>query len=206
MALAVSDMQVIEQIDVAQLAGCEDALSKAALIVIDTNIGDDALAWLTDAIDTQELFVDTVSTSKALRIKPYLATVHTLKTSRIEAEALSGIAAANQQSLGEIAGWFHARGVKRVFITLGQQGVFYSSGEERGQYRLDTAATGVRNVGGAGDAFLAGLACAWLDELSLEESLRLALAAADITLATPGTNNPALSRAAIAARLEKERG
>lgn len=206
MAIAVSDMGVIEHIGAAALADCEDTLNQASLIVIDTNLGDSALAWLAETLVGQVVFVDTVSTTKALRIEPYLAAVHTLKTSRIEAEALSGIDAAEEHSLREAATWFHARGVKRVFITLGEQGVFFSTGDQQGHYRLDAAATGVRNVGGAGDAFLAGLACAWLDELSLEDTLRFALAAAEVTLACPGTNNPSLSRAAIAARLERELG
>lgn len=204
--VAIADMHIIEQLGPEQLAGYEADLRQAALVVVDTNLAGDALGWITGTLAAQTLFVDTVSTTKALRIKPYLAAVHTLQASRIEAEALSGIAATGQQSLPDIAQWFHEQGVQRLFVTLGAQGVFYSTGEGQGQYRLDTADARVRNVGGAGDAFLAGLACAWLHDLSLEETLRLALAAADVTLASPGTNSPALSRAAITARLEKVRG
>ena len=206
MHIAIADMQVIDQIGPDQLAACEDVLQQAALVVVDTNLADDALAWMTTALGEKALFVDTVSTAKAIRIKPHLHVVHTLKTSRIEAEALAGIAVTSPQSLDEIAQWFHTQGVKRLFVTMGDQGVYYSTDEARGQYCLATEDAGVRNVGGAGDAFLAGLVVAWLDDLPLEESLRLASAAAAVTLASPGTNSPALSRAAVNARLEEEIG
>ena len=51
--------------------------------------------------------------------------------------------------------------------------------------------------GGAGDAFLAGLAYAWLKDWPLEESVQFALAAADITLSHPATSSPALSLTAV---------
>jgi pseudouridine kinase len=60
----------------------------------------------------------------------------------------------------------------------------------------------VRNAGGAGDAFLAGLAYSWLEDRDLETTLRFALAAADLTLSDPATSSPALSLAAVNKVLE----
>lgn len=205
MRVAVSDMSIIAALGAERLQASQAILEQAALVVIDTNLPDAALAWLADTLSAQTLFVDTVSATKAPRIKPYLAAVHTLKTSRIEAEALAELDAATEDQLGEMAEWFHSRGVERLFVTLGSEGVFYSAGASRGVLTLRSGEREILNAGGAGDAFLAGLVHAWLEHWPLEESARFALAAADVTLAHPGANNPELSFETIAARLERSR-
>ena len=206
MRAAVADMEIIEQLGVDHLQSCSDVLAVADLIVLDTNPGEEAIAWLVDAVGERPLFVDTVSTTKARRIRPWLGQIHTLKTSRIEAGALSGIAATDETTLRENAHWFHAEGVDRVFITLGDQGVFYSTKDKHGLIGPESVGDPITNASGAGDAFLAGLATAWLEGLTLEESMHLALAAAAITTACPGTNNPELSRDLLAAHLENALG
>ena len=205
MQVAVSDMGIVEQLNAARLRTIQDILERASLIIIDTNLPDAALAWLAENFSGQPLFVDTVSATKAPRIRPYLAAVHTLKTSQIEAEALAGLQAATEVQLAEIAEWFHSWGVERVFITLGSQGVFYSAGGSQGICQHGTGEPEIRNTGGAGDAFLAGLAHAWLEDWPAEDSLQFALAAAAVTLVHPGTNNPELSLETITARQESLR-
>jgi len=143
------------------------------------------------------LFVDTVSTSKALRIKPYLRAVHTLKPSLIEAEALAGIEARNDKQLPALAAWFHEQGVQRLFVTLGARGVFYSAGDSQGIEKLRANTSEMHNASGAGDAFLAGLAHAWLTEWPLKKSIGFSLAAASATLSHEQTSNPVLTLAAV---------
>jgi pseudouridine kinase len=58
-------------------------------------------------------------------------------------------------------------------------------------------ARAIRNAGGAGDAFLAGIAYAWLNDWSLMKSVQFALAAAEVTLSDNATSSPALSLAAV---------
>ena len=60
----------------------------------------------------------------------------------------------------------------------------------------------MRNTSGAGDAFLAGLTYAWLESLSLDESVRFALAAAEVTVSDRATSSSALSLTAINRILE----
>ena len=96
---------------------------------------DDALAWLTGTFAANTIFADTVSTAKALRIKPYLSSIHTLKTGTLEAEALTGMEARTQPQLRKLARRLHVAGVERVFITRGDKGVFYSRRLGRGSYR-----------------------------------------------------------------------
>lgn len=202
--LAISDMRVVDELGPEQLQGLEAMLKQAALIVLDTNLGEAALAWLTDTLRDRTIFVDTVSGTKASRIRPYLQAVHTLAPSAREAESLTGLPARTARQLPRVAQWCHDRGVERVFVTLGKRGVFYSSAESQGIVP-PLANRRKSNTGGAGDAFLAGLAYSWLERLGLEASLRFGLAAASITLGGDGSSSPMLSLSAIRRQLGESR-
>jgi len=204
MQVAISDMSIIDHVDADRLQSMQPMLQQSALIVIDSNLPDDALAWLADTFADKPIFADTVSTSKAPRLKPYLSSIHTLKTSAIEAEALTGLSAKTPEQLGKVAGHLHDQGVGRVFITRGEQGVFYSAGEAQGSQQPAGEKREVQNAGGAGDAFLAGLAYAWLENFDLNDTLRFALTTADITLSHAATSSPSLSLAAVNRAMEAD--
>lgn len=197
MQVAIADMSIIDHLGADRLRSQQAMLSQSSLNIVDTNLPDDALAWLTGTFADVPLFADTVSTAKAPRLKPYLSSIHTLKAGAIEAEALTGMPARTQAQLRKLAAWLHAEGVERVFITRGEQGAFYSTADAEGAKKRQRSKHNVRNSGGAGDAFLAGLAYAWLEGWPLDRTLGFALAAADITLSHPATSNPALSLTAV---------
>ena len=197
MHVAISDMTIIDALDSKRLRDHEAMLKQAALIVIDTNLCDDAIAWLSDTFADGTLFVDTVSTTKALRIKPYLAAVHTLKPALIEAEAIAGMRIATNKQLPKLAAWFHERGVQRLFITLGKRGVFYSTLDQQGIAKPPIHRRRLENAGGAGDAFLAGLAFSWLNDWQLKKTVQFGLAAASAALSHEMTNSPNLSLAIV---------
>ncbi len=202
MQVAIADMSIINNLSAERLQQHQAMLNQSALMILDTNLPDDALAWLAGTFAGNILFADTVSTTKALRLKPYLQSIHTLKTSALEAEALTGCEGRTQTQLRKLADRLHAEGVERVFITRGDKGVFYSTSDTHGVKKLQHDKREVHNAGGAGDAFLAGLAYAWLEDYSLDDSVLFALAAADITLSHSATSSPALSLAAINESLE----
>ena len=108
-----------------------------------------------------------------------------------------GLEARTQTQLRSIASQLHTDGVERVFITRGEQGVFYSTRDTQDVAEPLSVKRKIRSTGGAGDAFLAGLAYAWLQGWALDKSVQFALAAADITLSSPATSSPALSLTAV---------
>ena len=61
----------------------------------------------------------------------------------------------------------------------------------------------VANVGGAGDAFLAALACAWLRGWPLQQSLEFANAVARVALDSASTINPKMSFEVVLRKQEK---
>jgi len=195
MHAAVNDMAVMDELDASALQSHESILRQAELIVADTNLRESAVEWLCQNVGDTPLFVDTVSTLKAGRVAAHLEAVHTLKSNESEAESLSGIGARTKADRAQLADWFHARGVERLFVTLGKRGVFYSAHDASGIEKPRLTVT--RNTGGAGDAFLAGLALAWIEERPLLAAVRFALAAAELTIAEDATNSRRISRAAV---------
>jgi pseudouridine kinase len=204
MQLAIADMRIMDELNAERLAGVRSIIEKSSLIIIDANLPDDALAWLTDNFSEHTIFADTVSAMKAPRLRPYLGSIHTLKTGTIEAQALSGLEAQTDGQVQKLAEWIHSHGVRRSFVTRGDHGVFYSTDRTRAVMAPHENIPEIANTSGAGDAFLAGAAYSWLQDWSIEESVDFALAAAQITVQSDATCSPALSLAAIAHRLDPD--
>lgn len=190
MELAVSDMAIYDRLTPDHIAAHLDLLNNAALVVADTNIPAETLAFLAQAC-TAPLFVDPVSTAKAAKLGPILGRLHTLKANRLEASLLSGVDITDDESLERGAKVLLDIGLKRVFISLGPDGVLCAQGDEL--VRLPPVPGEMKNATGCGDAFVASLAWSFLEGLDLEQTARAGLAAAAIALAGAETINPAMS-------------
>ncbi len=114
--------------------------------------------------------------------------------------------------MGATASWPPPAGdqiEQRPALEAGDRGrrvEFYSTGDKQGVENMKRSRREVRNAGGAGDAFLAGLAYAWLEDWPLSKTLRFALAAADITLSHAATSSPALSLTAVNRAVKAQSG
>ena len=199
MALAVSDMEIYEHVTPAYLAARQNYLNNAQLIVVDTNIPAESIAWLADNVKVP-LFADPVSTAKAVKLKPVLGKLHTLKPNRLEAELLSGVAITDNASLERAAAGLLETGLHRVFISLGGDGV-YAADYMGGRCRLPCLKGNMVNTTGCGDAFMAALAWAYLEGTDLERTARAGLAAATIAMEGAETINPAMSVSALRQRM-----
>lgn len=151
MALAVSDMDICQKLTPQFLSSRLTLLNNAQLIVADANLPAESLRFLAESC-TPPLFVDPVSTVKAEKLRPILGKIHTLKPNRIEAELLSGVAIADAGSLHRAAQVLLDTGLRRVFISLGSQGVYAASHE--GALLLPCRPAEPVNATGAGDAFM----------------------------------------------------
>lgn len=197
MALAVSDMEIYDHVTPAWLQSRRAVLDNARLIVVDTNIPAESVAWLCDHVKPP-IFADPVSTTKAEKLRPVLGKLHTLKPNRIEAELLSGVAITDEESLERAAKTLLDTGLERVFISLGSEGVY--AADHSGSVRAPCLPAAVANSTGAGDAFMAALAWAWLEEADLAATAAYAQAAAAIAIEGEETINPAMSPEALRLR------
>jgi len=203
MQLAISDMRIMDELSAERLAAHQSAIEESSLIILDANLPDDTLAWITGTFSGHTIFADTVSTAKAPRLLPYLHAIHTLKTGTIEAEALTGLEATSDGEIQKLAEWVHSHGVARLLVTRGEHGIFYSTDRTRAIMAPHQNIPEISNTTGAGDAFLAGIAYSWLQQWSLERSVHFAMAAAQITIRSHTTCSPALSVAAIRQELDQ---
>lgn len=182
MAVAVNDMAVMDALDVAALHARRDALVHAAAVVVDCNLASESIGHIAGVLSGSPLFIDPVSSAKAGRVAPHLASVHTLKPNSAEAAILSGVDISGKRSLKSAAAALLSAGVQQVVISLGAEGVFFADSETSGT--LAPPQQAVASVTGAGDALMAGLVHAHLADLPIEEAVRFALAAAAVTVAS----------------------
>ena len=200
MALAVSDMEICKKITPAYLAAQLPLLQNAQVVVADTNLPEESLQYLTDNC-TAPLFVDPVSTVKAKKLLPILGKVHTLKPNRLEAELLSGVAIRTRADLDRAADVLMSKGLHRLFISLGSEGVYAAMGQQR--LVLPNLPGSMVNTTGCGDAFMAALVWAYLEGMDLEQTALAGLAAGSIAMESSQTINPALSASAVQGRMQR---
>lgn len=198
MALAVSDMDIYAKLTPQFLASRLSLLNNAQLIVADTNIPAESLRYLAENC-TPPIFVDPVSTTKAVKIAPILGRLHTLKPNLLEAELLSGVSITDKESLLRAARTLLDTGLHRVFISLGSHGVF--AADQTGSLLLPCRPANPVNATGAGDAFMAGLAWAYLEGTDLEHTALAGASAGAIASEGTETINPVMSPTALRARM-----
>ena len=104
-----------------------------------------------------------------------------------EAEFYTGIKITNEKEAKEASIKLLNIGLKRVIITLGEKGLFYSDGKEE----IYLKATQVKAIDttGAGDAFNGGLAYALSQNKSIKDSLNLANQVAGLSTLKLGAGN-----------------
>lgn len=190
MELAVSDMGIYDHLTPELMSTRIDFINKASLCICDTNIPQNTLEYLAEHCKCP-LFADTVSTTKAKKLKGILGKIHTLKPNRIEAEELTGIKIIDENSLKAAADCFLAKGMKQVFISLGDEGIYAANEHEH--VHLPCFPTEIVNTTGAGDSFVAALAWAWRQNFSLTDIARSGMAAATICIASETTISPYIS-------------
>ena len=200
MALAVSDMEIYDHVTPAFLAGRSRLLQNAQLIVIDTNIPAESIAWLADNVKLP-IFADPVSTAKAEKLRPVLGKLHTLKPNRLEAELLSGVTITDQKSLDKAVDVLLGTGLRRVFVSLGEDGVYAAAHNQR--LHVPCCPGTMVNTTGCGDAAMAAIAWAYLEGTGLERTARAAMAAGSIAMESSETINPNMSAQALKARAEQ---
>lgn len=198
MALAVSDMEIYRHLTPQVLAQRRKLLDGSRAVVVDANIPEESVAWLAENC-AAPLFADPVSTAKAAKLKPILGKLHTLKPNRLEAELLSGVPITDDESLNRAADALLETGLERVFISLGSEGVLAAGHSSR--ICLPCLPAEAVNTTGCGDAFMAALAWAYLQDMDLEDAAKAGLAAAAIAMEGGETINPALSEETLRARL-----
>ena len=176
-------------------------IENARICIIDTNTPIDVIHYVLDNFKSTKFYLDTVSSTKALKVKDKIGAFHTIKPNKIEAELLSGRKIESLQDMKAASTYFLNQGVQRVFISLGAEGVFYDDGTV--DQLIPNPKVEVVNATGAGDAFLAALAFSEFHQYDIDKSARFAMAAAILALSYEETINPNMSQETVEKKMKE---
>ena len=186
MKVAIADMEILSHLDIGKLTPVLKPLKKNDILVLDTNLTVEQIGQLIDSAGCS-IYVDPISTTKALKILGFLDKIDMLKPNRLEAEIISGMKLDNEEDYLPVLNWFIEKGCKNIVISLGKDGVIGSNGSEA--YHLSNTRVEIVNTTGAGDAFMAGYIYRQHKGLSFPEALKYALANSAIALISQDTVN-----------------
>lgn len=162
MAVAISDMQAVDRITPAEMEKRMPLINASQGCVLDANLPEDTLRYIA-AHASVPLTLDPVSCHKAHKVRPILPHLSAIKPNLMEAETLTG-----EQTPQKAARELRAQGVQRVFISMGEKGVYYAGPEEEGI--CPAIPLPAIPLTGAGDALMAGLTISLLNKKSTKEA------------------------------------
>ena len=104
--------------------------------------------------------------------KEFYSNIDYFTPNETEAEFYTGIKITNEKEAKQAANKLINLGIKKIIITLGEKGLFYSDGKE--EVYLKASYSKAIDTTGAGDAFNGGLAFGLLKEKPIKECLEFA--------------------------------
>ena len=194
--VAIGDFEIMQYVDSDYLRENERLLADADMIVIDATLSEDTLATLFALADQYDVRVCADPTTPALasRLCPYISQLHLIVPNAVETTALCGLdnAASDRDSAIETARRLVAIGAYIAVVTMGDQGLAYADGSGGGFIRA--IHTHVVDSTGAGDALTGAVIFGLLNDVPLDEAMRLGVTAAALTLQSSETVLPNLSQ------------
>ena len=195
MKLALADMEILEQMTTEHLENKAGIINESAIVLLDTNLPERIINFIVDRYcGGPLLFLDPVSARKAAKAASRIGSFDTVKMGRMEATILSGVEIPKKVTvtcLEEAANRLIGRGVRRVFITLGKEGVFTACAGK--SFFSPVRYVPPLNTTGGGDAYMAGIVYGTLRGWDEEAIVSFSLAMAGITVQSKSTVSPEMS-------------
>lgn len=194
MFVAASDMSIVKNLTPEFLDSNRELLRGAAAVVTDGCLDPELMRYLVrDAACGAPMFADAVSTSYARTIARFAGEFFAIKPNRMELEILADMPVTNDAELERAADAVIAKGVQKLFVSLGERGCYYASANGERMYRALKPVDIMADATGGGDAFTAAAVYAFINGFDAEKTLDYALAAGIIAISSESTINPAIS-------------
>ncbi len=179
MRLALNDMHILQKMTPALLENIPHSLQQNDILAADANLEADSIRFLLENCSCMKA-ADPVSVSKCGKFIPVLDRLDIFKPNRYEAERISGIRPADENSAAACLEWFRRQGVRETVISLGKEGILLGTQDYKVHLRHETV--NVHNATGAGDAFLGAYMAARLDGREALEAAGDGICAAVLTI------------------------
>ena len=185
----VDDLGIADALDSDYLLEHEWLFENAALIVIDATLSEDALDTvfeLAASYDTR-VCADPTSPHLAARLSSYIESLYLIVPNASETAALCALdePATERESAIGTAQQLVSMGATIAVVTLGERGLAYADSSGGGYLRA--IHTEVVDSSGAGDAFSGAVIFGLLNDVPIDEAMRLGVAAASLTLLSQDT-------------------
>lgn len=192
---ALDDIRATAALTPAYIRQHADRFKEASLVFIDANLPKDTMRTIFSLAEKARLPIcaDPTSTSLASRLRAYLPRLYLVTPNSGEAAILCDHAfeASHRQEALDAAKCLVAQGVEIAVVALAEFGVSYATSETSGY--IPAIRTKILDPTGAGDALTATVIFALLNDIPLDDAVRLGVTAASLTLRQRGTVVPDLS-------------
>lgn len=188
MVSSIADMKSIDQMNTQFIDTKASIIEASEYTFLDADSPEIMEYLLTTFKGKTRFILDPVSAEKATRIRHLIKHFHTIKPNRHEAEVMTGFEIRTDDDLVLASEHFIKMGVKNVFISLDEDGIFFSNGVEAG--KIKAAKANVKNVTGAGDSFVAGIGYGYMNERSMLDTVKFAITMANLTISHEETIHP----------------
>jgi len=202
MFVAANDMKLIENFPLSFLENCKELIQKSKLLLLDTNPSQEAIIEFAKLGDGIPIFADPVSTAKAKRLLPVLDKLTLIKPNIYELSTLTGLSCNSHDEIEKAAKALLEKGVYSVIVSMGEHGVYYTDQQDNNFYeKLEKA--NMKNATGAGDAFLAGVAYAFLKGKNAKDMVRFGLGMGKLAVCSDATINNDLNEQIVLKMIEE---
>ena len=201
--VAVSDFAIIDQLNSDYIQEHREVLADAEMIVLDATIGDSTIETIFEIARESNVRVaaDPTNPTMAGRLCPYIGDLYLVVPNAMETDALCGAVnrARDRESALQAARALVSLGATIAVVTLGEQGLAYADAGGGGYIRAIN--TRVVDTTGAGDAFSGAAIFGLLNNVPVDEAMRLGITAASLTLESTQTVLPTLNQELLYSKL-----
>lgn len=191
----LDDMRILRALTPSYLRAQKDLFHSSSLVFTDANLPPASLRAVFSIAREAKLPIcaDATSTSLASRIEGLIPQLFMLTANRAEASVLlkGKIQVTDRDSAMLAAREFVKQGVEIAVIPIGEGGVCYATSETVGH--VPAVLTRIVDSTGAGDALTAAIIFGLLNDVEIDEAVRLGVTAASLTLQFPGAVLPGLT-------------
>jgi pseudouridine kinase len=179
---AIDDMTVMATITPDLIERKKKLIQNARLIMIDSNLPEPTIETIIDLAQARQvpIVADPTSVSLGIKLKPHLKKLRMVTPNAAEAAVLSGQKITSRQSALQAANKLVKFGVEVAVITLAERGVVYATDDTSGH--IPALTTTVVNLTGAADALTGTVIFGILNDIPIDEAVRLGATAAALTL------------------------
>lgn len=192
----VDDLSIANALDSDYLLEHEPLFASAALAVIDATLSEEALDTLFELAARYQVRVcaDPTSPLMASRLRRFIDNLYLIAPNASETAALCSLdePATERESAIGTAQKLVNMGANIAVVTLGEHGLAYADSSGGGYIRA--IHTEVVDTSGAGDAFSGAVIFGILNDVPIDEAMRLGVTAASLTLESEDTVLQSLSQ------------